>query len=232
MGILICHCTGLEMSPGKGKKTTLKLDVEDEKKNIEKPIPTPADPGCNPLQYPTPSQNQEQYEKHVRPAYNNYIGPTIQYADIIVPRGGENNIALNLITKHVRAQLAKKGFKSRSTLAQASISNEPHSLPESLKILPQRPQVTGLHTIIRDKNTKRDEFIFYSKRLIRLIIEYSLSFMSFKDVTVETSQCIQYEGKRCETNKMCGVSILRAGETMEQALSDTCKDIEIGKILI
>lgn len=34
------------------------------------------------------------------------------------------------------------------------------------------------------------------------------------------------------TNKICGVSILRAGETMEQAFSDVCKDIRIGKILI
>lgn len=33
-------------------------------------------------------------------------------------------------------------------------------------------------------------------------------------------------------NKICGVSILRAGETMEQAFSDVCKDIRIGKILI
>merc|ERR1711892_172759 len=32
----------------------------------------------------------QQYENHVKPSYNNYIGPTIQFADIIVPRGGEN----------------------------------------------------------------------------------------------------------------------------------------------
>lgn len=34
------------------------------------------------------------------------------------------------------------------------------------------------------------------------------------------------------TNKICGVSILRAGETMEQAVCDVYKDIRIGKILI
>lgn len=39
-------------------------------------------------------------------------------------------------------------------------------------------------------------------------------------------------GKTMATNKICGVSILRAGETMEQAFSDVCKDIRIGKILI
>lgn len=39
-------------------------------------------------------------------------------------------------------------------------------------------------------------------------------------------------GKRMATGKICGVSILRAGETMEQAVCDVCKDIRIGKILI
>lgn len=33
-------------------------------------------------------------------------------------------------------------------------------------------------------------------------------------------------------SQICGVSILRAGETMEQALCEVCKDIRLGKILI
>ena len=32
--------------------------------------------------------------------------------------------------------------------------------------------------------------------------------------------------------QLAGVSILRAGETMEQALREVCKDVGIGKILI
>ncbi|KAG6797054.1 uridine-cytidine kinase-like 1 [Apis mellifera caucasica] len=52
------------------------------------------------------------------------------------------------------------------------------------------------------------------------------------DVTVETPQGVLYNGKRAATDKICGVSILRAGETMEQAVRDVCKDIRIGKILI
>ena len=32
--------------------------------------------------------------------------------------------------------------------------------------------------------------------------------------------------------KICGVSIMRAGESMEIALREVCKDIRIGKILI
>src|SRR3989338_5082982 len=32
--------------------------------------------------------------------------------------------------------------------------------------------------------------------------------------------------------QICGVSIMRAGESMEQALRDTCRGIKIGKLLI
>merc|ERR1712098_16360 len=74
----------------------------------------------------------------------------------------------------------------------------------------------GLHTYIRNRDTPRDEFIFYSKRLIRLVIEYSLSLLPYKSVTVDTPQGQQYEGRQCTASNICGVSILRAGETMEQ----------------
>lgn len=118
--------------------------------------------------------------------------------------------------------------------------------------MPLFPQIKGLHTFIRNKNTSRDEFIFYSKRLIRLVIEFALSLFPFKEEVVETPQGVIYQGiirfsckniklffkiisfpgMRLSCKKICGVSILRAGETMEQAVCDVCKDIRIGKILI
>ena len=93
-------------------------------------------------------------------------------------------------------------------------------------------QIKGLHTFVRNRNTSRDEFIFYSKRLIRLVVEYALSLQPFETVTIQTPQGIPYEGKRCSVKRICGVSILRAGETMEAALTEVCKDIRVGKILI
>ncbi|XP_026480657.1 uridine-cytidine kinase-like 1 isoform X2 [Ctenocephalides felis] len=171
----------------------------------------------------------KQYSTMVKPSYANYIAPTMAHADIIVPRGGENTVAIQLIVQHVQAQLQIRGFKLREKLAHAHMGQP---LPKSLHLLPASPQVRGLHTFIRCKHTPRDEFIFYSKRLIRLVIEFALSFLPFKDVTVETPQGIQYQGKSGASNKICGVSILRAGETMEQAVCDVCKDIRIGKILI
>ena len=40
------------------------------------------------------SKVMQQYENHVKPAYDSYIAPTMQHADIIVPRGGENEVGI------------------------------------------------------------------------------------------------------------------------------------------
>jgi uracil phosphoribosyltransferase len=57
------------------------------------------------------------------------------------------------------------------------------------------------------------------------VIEYALSLLPYHSVAVQTPQGVTYEGKRSSVKKICGVSILRAGETMEAALTEVCKDI-------
>ena len=49
----------------------------------------------------------ERYHKFVKPAYNTFIKPTKQYADIIIPRGGSNTIAIDLINYHLKYKLVK-----------------------------------------------------------------------------------------------------------------------------
>uniref|UniRef100_A0A6Q2YVL8 Uridine-cytidine kinase n=1 Tax=Esox lucius TaxID=8010 RepID=A0A6Q2YVL8_ESOLU len=170
----------------------------------------------------------KQYNKFVKPSFEQYIEPTVQVADIVVPRGGENFVALDLIVQHVHSQLEKVRV-SWSALASA---HQGQPLPKTLSVMESTPQVRGMHTIIRNKDTNRDEFIFYSKRLMRLLIEHALSFLPLKPVQVETPQGSVYEGRRLSGKRITGVSILRAGETMEQALMAVCKDIRLGKILI
>ncbi|XP_030876201.1 uridine-cytidine kinase-like 1 [Leptonychotes weddellii] len=121
------------------------------------------------------------------------------------------------------------GLRTRAALASA---HQCHPLPRTLSVLKSTPQVRGMHTIIRDKETSRDEFIFYSKRLMRLLIEHALSFLPFQDCVVQTPQGQDYAGKCYAGKQITGVSILRAGETMEPALRAVCKDVRIGTILI
>ncbi|MGQ3891994.1 uridine kinase [Legionella sp. CNM-4043-24] len=47
-----------------------------------------------------------QYETTVRPMYLQFIEPSSRYADVIVPRGGENRIAIDMIQAKMRELLA------------------------------------------------------------------------------------------------------------------------------
>lgn len=49
-----------------------------------------------------------QYETTVRPMYLQFIEPSSRYADIIVPRGGENRIAIDMIKAKMRELLRLK----------------------------------------------------------------------------------------------------------------------------
>ncbi|ELK04441.1 Uridine-cytidine kinase-like 1 [Pteropus alecto] len=200
----------------------------------------------------------KQYNKFVKPAFEQYIQPTMRLADIVVPRGSGNTVAIDLIVQHVHSQLEEwavlAGDHERAVLppltpprslvsrllpqrelsvrAALASAHQCHPLPRTLSVLKSTPQVRGMHTIIRDKETSRDEFIFYSKRLMRLLIEHALSFLPFQDCVVQTPQEQDYAGKCYAGKQITGVSILRAGETMEPALRAVCKDVRIGTILI
>jgi len=100
-----------------------------------------------------------------------------------------------------------------------------------LHVMKMTHQIKGLHTIIRDVKTSRADFIFYADRLLRLVIEEGLGFLPFGERIVTTPTGCEYKGIHF-TSKLCGVSIVRAGESMENALREVCRDIRIGKILI
>ncbi|KAK0187114.1 armadillo/beta-catenin/plakoglobin [Armillaria mellea] len=104
-------------------------------------------------------------------------------------------------------------------------------VPPSVFTLPQTAQLEALYTIIRDRDTSRGDFLFYSDRIIRLLVEEGLNHLPVVKRTVTTPTGTTYEGVGFE-GKICGVSILRAGEAMEAGLREVCRSVRIGKILI
>lgn len=56
-----------------------------------------------------------QYENTVRPMYLQFIEPSKRYADIIVPRGGENRIAIDMIQAKMR-ELIRENVVTASEL--------------------------------------------------------------------------------------------------------------------
>ena len=47
----------------------------------------------------------EQYRKTVKPMHEQYVEPSKKYADIILPRGGENKIGIEIILRHLKSYI-------------------------------------------------------------------------------------------------------------------------------
>lgn len=52
----------------------------------------------------------EQYVNIVRPMHNQFIEPTKRYADIIIPEGGQNHVAIDLMVTKIKTILEQKSF--------------------------------------------------------------------------------------------------------------------------
>lgn len=52
-----------------------------------------------------------QYMDTVKPMYHQFIEPTKRYADIIIPEGGANGVAIDMLTTKIRSVLARKQEK-------------------------------------------------------------------------------------------------------------------------
>jgi len=98
-------------------------------------------------------------------------------------------------------------------------------------ILKQTKQLEALYTIIRDRETKREDFIFYSDRIIRILVEEGLNLLPTKPKRIVTPTDSKFIGQEF-IGKICAVSIVRSGEAMEKAVREVCKKVRIGKILI
>ncbi|GAA5842446.1 hypothetical protein JCM3766R1_004418 [Sporobolomyces carnicolor] len=114
---------------------------------------------------------------------------------------------------------------SQQTQQHSHLSICPADLPDNVFTLQRTGQLAALFTIIRDTNTHRGDFVFYADRICRLLIEEGLNHLPVVD------KCLEYSGVGFE-GKICGVSIMRAGEAMEAGLRECCRAVRIGKILI
>ncbi|WIA17892.1 hypothetical protein OEZ85_009392 [Tetradesmus obliquus] len=158
-----------------------------------------------------------QYMSFVKPAFDQFVAPSRRYADVIIPwQRGDNIVAIDLITQHIRTKLQQHSLKR---------------LYPNLEVIPSNYQIRGMHTIIRDAATSKNDFVFYADRLNRLVVEAGLGLLPFAEKTVATPTGHAYVGVDF-ARKLCGVSIIRSGESMEAALRTCCKGIKIGKILV
>ena len=51
-----------------------------------------------------------QYEETVRPMYFQFVEPSKRYADIIIPRGGKNKVAIDIISTKINTMLERQSI--------------------------------------------------------------------------------------------------------------------------
>ncbi|CAK8533198.1 unnamed protein product [Lathyrus sativus] len=158
----------------------------------------------------------DQYCRFVKPSFEDFVLPTKKYSDIIIPGGGDNDVAIDLIIQNIRTKLGQHDLCK---------------IYPNIFVIFSTFQIKGMHTLIRDVGTTKHDFVFYSDRLIRLVVEHGLGHLPFTEKQVTTPTGSVYSGV-IFCSRLCGVSVIRSGESMENALRACCKGIKIGKILI
>ncbi|XAR51929.1 Uracil phosphoribosyltransferase [Bertholletia excelsa] len=158
----------------------------------------------------------DQYTKFVKPSFDEFILPSMKYADVIIPRGADNDVAIDLIVQHIHTKLGQHDLCK---------------IYPNVFVIDSTFQIRGMHTLIRDMRTTKYDFVFYADRLIRLVVEHGLGHLPFSEKQIITPTGSIYTGV-VFCKRLCGVSVIRSGESMENALRACCKGIKIGKILI
>lgn len=105
------------------------------------------------------------------------------------------------------------------------------TIDSNVHLLPQTNQVRAMQTIIRNKHASREDFVLYSRRIIRLLLEAGMDLLPFDKHEITTPVGETYRGLKF-ASKLCAVTVIRAGESMEAELREVYPGIRIGKILI
>ena len=184
----------------------------------------------------------------MKPNFQHYVEPQRNVADIIVPRGVENLVAIDMIVKHVQRMLVEKSRKHQEELTNLGKEVKDEPLAQNVLLLNQTPQIRGMHTVIQNPNSTEVDFIFYFDRLATLLVERYLTGsrsavspylrlhramdnLHFKATKVVTPAGHPYVGLSM-IGEVSAVVILRGGSCFETGLKRVIPDCQTGRVLI
>ena len=109
-------------------------------------------------------------------------------ADLIVPRGIENRVALgeqcwwtvrysvltrslDMMVQFIEKKLFEKSTHHREALSRLEATCKEEPLSNRVVLLDDTPQLKFMNTTLQDIDTTSEDFIFYFDRLAALIVE-------------------------------------------------------------
>jgi uridine kinase len=173
----------------------------------------------------------KQWFRYVKPVFQRHVEPQREVADLIVPRGMLNKMAIEMIVNQIRHTLKEKSIRHNAELEKLGEQVEEYSLSDNAIVISGRPQITGISTILRNPTTTQVDFVFYFNRLTALLIEKALDCHNYVSTDVTTTQGYKYSGLK-SAGKVSAVAILRGGSCMETGLKRTLPDCLTGRLLI
>ncbi|KAI9893187.1 MAG: Uridine-cytidine kinase-like 1 [Vezdaea aestivalis] len=173
----------------------------------------------------------KQWFAFVKPNFERYVEPQRKKADIIVPRGIENKVAIDMIVKHIQRVLQEKSEKHSHELQQLQNAALEEPLGDHVKLMTPSPQIVGMSTILRNPGTQNEDFIFYFDRLATLLVSQALEFLKYRENTVITPLSIPYKGVEVD-GVVSAVVILRGGSALETGLKRVIPSCITGRLLI
>ncbi|KAI8942555.1 hypothetical protein NX059_000615 [Plenodomus lindquistii] len=173
----------------------------------------------------------KQWFGFVKPNFYKYVAPQREIADLIIPRGIENKVAISMVSNQVRQTLEQKSIAHQTELRRLGKIAEDNPLSSNAIVLKQTNQVMGMHTLLLDPETSREDFVFYFDRMVALLIETAADFLPWAQHTVTTPQNHSYQGLT-KAADVSAVVVLRGGSAFETGLRRTIPDCMTGRILI
>lgn len=178
-----------------------------------------------------------QWRKTVKPNFERYVRPTMANADVLIPRGRDNVVAIDMVAQHITKILTDKSERHLADLCSLidddELAAEEATWNSQIHELKQSPQLIGIHTILCSDDTKRADFVFYFDRIATLLVENALQHSKFENITVETPAGNTFEGvRRLGIDNTCAVAIIRAGECFDRSVKRTIPAVRMGKLLI
>lgn len=178
----------------------------------------------------------KQWTSFVKPNAERFVKPTMQEADLVIPRGADNYIAIEMMIKHVSKQLFEKSeqhLKHLNELIETGKNLKLNQL-DNLKILQSTNQIKSIHTILINKNTSRDDFIFFFNRIATILINKALECLTYLPPAHKVLTPLDYtvENSMELVETVIAVNIIRSGDCFMTSLKRTLPDIKIGKLLI
>ncbi|KAF2423568.1 uridine-cytidine kinase-like protein-like 1 [Tothia fuscella] len=173
----------------------------------------------------------KQWFTFVKPNFHKYVQPQREVADIIVPRGIENKVAIDMVSESIQKTLETKSKMHQRELKRLGKEAENCSLSANVIVLEQKAQIVGINSLLLTPTTSRENFIFYFDRLVALLIERATACADYIPHQITTPLNALYMGLRT-TGEISAVVILRGGSALETGLKRVIPDCKTGRILI